>query len=379
MKTYQNEKIWIWEDEKFPHFTYNEIPLETLYYKFGQLKMLEELLNRESYSELMLDALMDEAISTLAIEGELLQRSSVRSSINRILKLGLEEDYSYTRESDALIDVLLDAKTNLEPLTKERLLSWHSALFISGGGLKEIEVGAYRTDSGDMRIVSGAWNREKVHYVAPPATEVERLMDAFLQWLNRENESSGIYKAAVAHLYFVLIHPFDDGNGRIARAITDYVLARSNLANANFYSISTTIYRKRKEYYTVLDRVCVRMDQDISEWVEWFLELLEQSIDDTLLKAEAVKTKAKFWDRHKETRLNERQKKAIFKMLSYLPEKFEGGMRVQKYMSITKATRLTASRDLNDLVEKGVMKRFGSGRGVYYELVFDGNKLEEKK
>jgi len=133
MKTYQEDKNWIWEDEKFPQFIYSEVPVEQLYYKFGQLKMLEELLNRESYSELMLDALMDEALSTLAIEGEVLQRSSVRSSINRILKLGLEDDYSYTRESDALIEVLLDAKTNPEPLTKERLLAWHSALFIKGG------------------------------------------------------------------------------------------------------------------------------------------------------------------------------------------------------------------------------------------------------
>jgi Fic family protein len=372
-------KKWIWESEKFPRFVYGEIPLETLYYKFGQLKMLEDLLSRESYSELMLDALMEEALSTSAIEGELLQRSSVRSSINRILKLGLEEDYSYTRESDALVEVLLDAKTNPEPLTKERLWDWHRALFVNGGGLRKIEVGKYRTDREEMRIVSGPWEKERVHYVAPPSEEVPRLMDDFLTWLNYEDESSGITKAAVAHLYFVLIHPFDDGNGRIARAITDYVLARSNLANANFYSISTTIYRKRKEYYAVLDEACVRTDQNIDGWMEWFIALLEESIDETLLKVEAVKTRARFWDRHKETRLNERQKKVILKMLSYLPEEFEGGMRVQKYMSITKATRLTASRDLNDLVEKGVMKRFGSGRGVYYELVLSENSLEGKE
>ena len=330
--------------------------------------MLEELLNRESYSELMLNVLMDEALSTTAIEGELLQRSSVRSSINKILKLGLEDDYSYTRESDALIEVLLDAKTNLEPLTKERILSWHKALFVNGGGLREIKVGAFRTDAEAMQIVSGAWNREKIHYVAPPSEEVESLMDAFFEWLNSDDESPGIYKAIVSHLYFVLIHPFDDGNGRIARAITDYVLAKANLANGNFYSISTTIYKNRKAYYDVLDKVCVHTDQDINIWVEWFVALLELSIDDTLTRVEAIKTKARFWDRHKETNLNQRQKKVILKMLSFLPDKFEGGMRVQKYMSIAKTTRITASRDLSDLVEKGVMKSFGSGRGVYYEL-----------
>jgi Fic family protein len=372
-------KQWIWESEKFPHFVYGEVPLETLYYKFGQLKMLEDLLSKESYSELMLDALMEEALSTSAIEGELLQRSSVRSSINRILKLGLEDDYSYTRESDALVEVLLDAKTNPEALTKERLWDWHRALYVNGGGLRKIEVGKYRTNREEMRIVSGPWEKERVHYVAPPSEEVPRLMDDFLTWLNSEDESSGITKAAVAHLYFVLIHPFNDGNGRIARAITDYVLARSNLANATFYSISAAIYRKRKEYYAVLDDVCIRTDQNIDGWMEWFIALVEESINETLWKVEAVKTRARFWDRHKETRLNERQKKVILKMLSYLPEEFEGGMRVQKYMSITKATRLTASRDLNDLVGKGVMKRFGSGRGVYYELLLSEKSLEGKE
>jgi Fic family protein len=267
--------------------------------------------------------------------------------------------------------VILDAKTNAAPLTKERLLSWHRALFVNGGGLREIGIGKYRTDAEPMQIVSGAWHKEKVHFVAPPAEVVDVLMEQFLHWLNEEEETSAIYKAAIAHLYFVLIHPFDDGNGRIARAITDYVLARADLANGNFYSISTMIYKNRKAYYEVLDRVCVRVDQDINEWMVWFIDLLERSIDDTLGRVEAVKTRAKFWDRHKETGLNERQKKAIVKMLSVLPEKFEGGMRVQKYMSLTKTTRITASRDLNDLVEKGVMRRFGSGRGVYYELMLE--------
>lgn len=369
MKTYQEHKKWIWEGKNFPHFVYDERTLDSLYYKFGQLKMIEELLGRESYSELMLNVLMDEALSTTAIEGELLQRSSVRSSINKLLKLGLEDDYSYTRESDALIEVLLDAKTNLEPLTQERVLSWHRALFVNRGGLREIVVGAFRTDAESMQIVSGAWNKEKVHYVAPPSDEVEPLMDAFFTWLNRDDETPGIYKAIVAHLYFVLIHPFDDGNGRIARAITDYVLAKAHLANGNFYSISTTIYQNRKAYYDILDRVCVRTDQDITLWAEWFVVLLEQSIDDTLARVEAIKTKAKFWDRHKETPLNPRQKKVILKMLSALPDTFEGGMRTQKYMNITKATRITASRDLSDLVEKGILESFGSGRGVYYVLL----------
>ncbi len=370
MKIYQEENRWIWESENFPNFLYKNINLDTLNYKFGQLNMVEKFMNTQDSNKLLLDALLNEAISTSAIEGEMLQRSSVRSSINKILKLGLENDYSYTRESDALIEILVDAKTNKKLLDKQRILLWHKALFPAGSsGLREINIGSYRTDSEDMQIVSGAWSKEKVHFVAPPSKDVEKLMNDFLLWLNQDDEINSIYKAGIAHLYFVLIHPFDDGNGRIARAITDYVLSQSSLANANFYSISTTIYQKRKEYYEVLDKVCIDSNQDITLWMEWFIKLLETSIDSTLLNIETVQVKAKFWDRHFKTKLNDRQKKVIFKMLSYLPEEFKGGMRVQKYMSITKTTRLTASRDLSDLVKKSVMLSHGKGRGSYYSLI----------
>lgn len=370
MEIYHEEKKWIWEDSNFPNFVHEAISLDTLNHKFGQLDMVEKFMNEDDTNKLQLEQLLNEALFTSAIEGETLQRSSVRSSINKILKLGLEDDYSYTRESDALIEILVDAKTNREPLTKERILQWHKALFpTDSSGLRDINVGCYRTNSEEMQIVSGAWNREKVHYVAPPSCDVEELMDKFIIWLNSEDELGAIYKATIAHLYFVLIHPFDDGNGRIARAITDYILAQSSLANAKFYSISTIIYQKRKEYYAVLDKICVKTSQDISLWMEWFIQLLEESIGSTLIEIQAVQVKAKFWDKHRETKLNERQKKVILKMLSYLPQEFEGGMRVQKYMSITKTTRLTASRDLSDLVLKGIMLSEGKGRGVFYKLV----------
>ncbi len=369
MKMYHDEKQWIWEEESFPDFVYQEVALESLYYKFGQLKMLASFLDRQSFGELTLDVLVDEALSTSAIEGEMLQRSSVRSSINKLLKLGLEEDYDDTPQSDALTEVLIDAKNNKEALTKERLCAWHAALFPTGrSGMKEIRIGAYRTDEETMRIVSGPWEKEKVHYVAPPAKDVEWLMEEFLVWVNTEDDTDTVYKAIVAHLYFVLIHPFDDGNGRIARAITDFILARAELASGNFYTISSVIYRVRKEYYAVLDEVCRHTGQNIDVWVQWFAKVIEASVDDTLKRVEAVTLKAKFWDRHRETALNARQKKVILKMLSALPEGFEGGMRVKKYMSISKTTRVTASRDLADLVEKGVMKHFGKGRGGYYVL-----------
>lgn len=378
METYHKEKRWIWQSEDFPRFVYDKVDLETLYYRFGQLKMLEALMGQESYGELVLNVMIDDAISTSAIEGELLQRSSVRSSINKLLRLGLEDDHSYTRQSDALIEVLLDAKTNHRSLSKERLLSWHRALFAHGSsGLREIQVGRFRDDDEEMRIVSGAWNREKVHFIAPPSSSVERLMNDFLLWLDEDDGTNIIYKAIVAHLYFVIIHPFDDGNGRIARAITDYVLAKADLANGNFYTVSTLIYKKRKEYYDVLDRVCVNLDQDIDLWVKWFVDLLEASIEDTLKRVETVTIKARFWDAHKETTLNQRQKKVIVKMLSYLPEGFKGGMRVKKYMSLTSSTRITASRDLSDLVDKKLLISLGSGRGVHYEL--DLSRFESDK
>jgi Fic family protein len=248
MESYHEEKKWIWQMEAFPNFVYQAVNLEMLNYKFGQLDMVEKFMNRDESSNLQLDSLINEALSTSAIEGEILQRSSVRSSINKILKLGLEDDYSYTRESDALIEILIDAKTNKKPLNKSRILQWHKALFPTGSsGLRDIKVGAYRTDTEDMQIVSGPWNKEKVHYTAPPSSDMEVLMQEFLLWLNQNNQQSSIHKAIISHLYFVLIHPFDDGNGRIARAITDYILAQSSLANAQFYSISTIIYQKRKE------------------------------------------------------------------------------------------------------------------------------------
>jgi len=369
MKTYQKEKEWIWEDEKFPNFIYENINLENLNYKFGQLNMIEKFMNTHDSNELLFEVLLNDAIATFAIEGEILQRSSVRSSINKILKLGLEDDYSYTVQSDSLIEILVDAKTNKKPLNKQRILSWHRALFpLGNSGLRDITIGAYRTDLEDMQIVSGAWNKEKIHYLAPQSKDLDKLMDDFLTWLNQDNDLNTIYKAIVAHLYFVLIHPFDDGNGRIARAITDYILAQSHLANVNFYSIATIIYKKRKEYYEVLDKVCVNINQDINLWMVWFIKLLEESIDDTLIKIETVKTKTIFWDKYINTKLNTRQKKVILKMLSYLPEEFKGGMKVQKYMNITKTTRITASRDLSDLVQKGIMISHGMGRGVYYSI-----------
>ncbi len=372
MESYHTDKKWIWKAKNFPNFSYSKPNIQELFYKLGQLQSVEKFMNDSDSKELLVDILEDEAIATSAIEGEVLQRSSVRSSINKILRLGFEDDYSYTTQTDGLVEIVIDAKQNsTQELTKERLFIWHNALFPTGqSGFKKIEVGKYRSDSEDMQIVSGSWEKEKVHYVAPPSSMMDEMMSNYLEWLNEEVEASEIvYKSIVAHLWFLLIHPFDDGNGRIARAITDYVLSKAGLVNASFYSMATTIQSKRKEYYEILDLTCVNVELDITIWMVWFIQLLSESIEQTLLKVESVKTKAIFWDRNIDTKLNAREKKVILKMLSYLPLEFEGGMKTSKYISLTKATRLTASRDLSDLVEKGVMQSHGSGRGIYYMLI----------
>ena len=324
MELYHTDRKWIWESENFPNFTYTNVNLEELFYKLGQLRTVERFMNNTNSKELLLDVLEDEAVATSAIEGEVLQRSSVRSSINKILRLGLEEDYSYTNQTDSLVEIIIDAKQNSkEPLTKEKLFVWHKALFPTGqSGFKKILVGKFRIDEESMQIVSGSWEKEKVHYEAPPSSMMEKMMSEYLKWLNEDIDSSSIvYKASIAHLWFLLIHPFDDGNGRIARAVSDYILSKSELVNANFYSIASTIHAKRKEYYQMLDLICVKDYLDISLWVDWFVQVLTESIDKTLLRVEVVKIKSKFWDKHINTKLNDRQKKVVSKMLSYLDRK----------------------------------------------------------
>ena len=370
MKTTQIDTQWIWQHQNFPNFYYNNINTEHLTYKFGQLKMIENLLRKEFSSEILIDSLENEIYSTSAIEGEMLQRSSVRSSINKLLRLGLDEEhYGGTYQIDNLVEIIVDAKTNLKPLDFERMTSWHRALFQYGQmGLKKIEVGQFRTHEEDMEIISGSWEKPIVHYIAPPSTEIPTMMESFLKWLNDDNETNIIIKAAIAHLYFVLIHPFEDGNGRITRAITDYVLAKANLANASFYSIAHAIYKNRTEYYQILDLTCKSETLDITVWIEWFIGIIEISLDDTLKNVETIKIKTNFWDKCKDIPLNVRQKKALSKMVGSLPNEFQGGMKINKYMNLTKSTRITASRDLADLVAHNILQTHGAGRGVFYTL-----------
>lgn len=371
MKTsHQHLNQWIWQYPEFPNFYCSELKTEHLLYKFGQLHMLQTLIAKDFSSELLIDSLENEIFSTSAIEGDILQRSSVRSSINKLLRLGLDiQNYGGNYHIENLVQIITDAKTNLNTLDSQRLFAWHNALFqFNQAGLKKISIGRYRRHIEEMQIVSGSWEKPKVHYIAPPSEIVEQLMNKFFIWLHSDTKMHPIVKAAIAHLYFVLIHPFEDGNGRIARAITDYALAKANYANANFYSIAHAIYKNRSQYYDLLDAVCKQKSMDVTVWVEWFLQMIESSLDDTFLKIETIKLKTEFWDRCSYIAFNERQKKAVTKMVSLLPEQFQGGMKINKYMNLTHSTRITASRDLADLVEKKILQIHGAGRGVYYTL-----------
>lgn len=329
MKTYQQ---WIWQNDSWPHFTYTIPDVAQVYHRFGQLMMVESLLQNTLSNQMIASAYEDEAIATSLIEGEILQRSSVRASVHKALSLQSSDELHVTVQTDALVEILLDAKKGSGLLTCERLFRWHKALFPTAqSGLRTILTGTYRDDAqGEMKIVSGPWEKEKVHYIAVPAHKIEAEMNRFLLWLNTEDALDTVIKAAIAHLWFLLIHPFDDGNGRLARAISDFVLSCSPSIPSTLFSTASQINRQRKEYYSELDYVCVRNDGDISQWVRWFVQMLDSALADALMRVEAVKFKTRFWESVRDLSLNDRQRKVLTKMLDVLPDEFEGGMKTSK-------------------------------------------------
>lgn len=367
METYQK---WIWQSNSWPHFTYTLPDVTQVYHRFGQLMMVETLLQNTLSEQMIASTYEDEAIATSLIEGEVLQRSSVRASVHKALSLQTSNEFHASVQTDALVEVLIDAKKGEGFLSRERLFRWHKALFPTGqSGLRTIRTGRYRDDNdGEMKIVSGPWEKEKVHYIAPSAHQVEAEMDRFLLWLNTEDNLDSVIKAAIAHLWFLLIHPFDDGNGRLGRAISDFVLSRSPSIPSTLFSTASEINRRKKEYYTQLDNVCVRQNGDITQWIVWFVQMLDSALKDALKRVEAVKFKTRIWESVRDISLNDRQRKVLMKMLDVLPEEFEGGMKTAKYASIAKTSKPTAARDLKELCDYGVLESNGSGRGVYYTV-----------
>ncbi len=312
----------------------------------------------------MLTTMSLELVRSSEIEGEQLNLSEVRSSIARRLGINSAGMVPSSRYIEGVVEMLLDATQNYnEPLSDDRLFGWHNVLFPTGrSGLYAIEVGKYRT--GEMQVISGAMGKERVHYQAPKPERVTEEITMFIKWFNEQTELDGVLKAAIAHLWFVSIHPFDDGNGRIARAITDMQLARSENCSRRFYSMSTEIKLMQKEYYEVLERT-QKGDGNITEWIVWFLNCFEKALASTEPILSSVLEKHKFWEQHKNVDLNERQRKII----NMLFDDFFGKLTSGKWAKIAKCSNDTALNDINDLMTKGILMKNGEGgRSTNYSL-----------
>lgn len=319
-------------------------------------------------AEAVLETLTEDVIKSSEIEGEILDKDQVRSSIARRLGMDIGALAPGDRNVEGVVEMMLDATQRYqEPLTRERLFDWHAALFPTGrSGMTRIVVGAWRTEaSGPMQVVSGPVGRERVHYEAPTFDRLDAEMDAFLTWFNAAPATDPVLKAAVAHLWFVTIHPFDDGNGRIARAIADMALARSEDSSQRFYSMSAQIRLERADYYAILE--CTQKgDLDITVWLDWFLACLDRAFDGAEATLAAVLRKARFWEALAGQALTERQTKVVNRLL----DGFEGKLTTSKWAALTKTSTDTALRDITDLVERGVLvKDEGGGRSTSYSLV----------
>jgi Fic family protein len=317
-----------------------------------------------------LDSLTDEIRDSFKIEGESIDPVSVRSSIARKLSItleGIDTGAHGDHFVEGVVDMMLDATTkSSEPLTLDRLFAWHATLFPSGySGMKKVVVAAWRCE--EMRIVSGPIGRERTHYVAPAPSCLPVEMDAFLNWLNTGEASQSvdpIIKAGVAHYRFIMIHPFDDGNGRLARAITEMLLTRADAGHLRYYSLSSRMLAERKDYYATLERTQYA-DSDITEWLTWYLGCLERAIEDSLLRVEGILLKADFWDHYRDEILNARQQR----VLSMLLDGFEGKLTTKKWAAICKVSHDTALRDIKELIEKNVLvPEEASGRSTAYRI-----------
>ena len=314
-----------------------------------------------------LAALTDDVVKTSEIEGEMLNVESVRSSIARRLGVDIGALAPVDRHVEGVVEMVLDATANCHaPVTRERLFGWHAALFPTGySGLTKIKVGGWRDDTnGPMQVVSGPIGRQRVHFQAPPADSLELETRRFLNWLNGDANEPPLLKAGLGHLWFVTVHPFDDGNGRIARAIGDLLLARADGSPQRFYSLSAQIQRERSDYYDILERT-QKGSMDATEWLAWFLGALNRAVDQAQNTLDAVLAKARFWQQWAATPLNERQ----VKLLNRLLDGFEGKLTSSKWAAIAKCSPDTALRDINDLLARGVLRKSDAGgRSTSYEL-----------
>lgn len=362
---------YIYQNKTWPRFFWDSQKILTLLAKVrnlqGKLIGKMEALGFQLRDEAALETLTIEILKSTEIEGEMLNPEQVRSSLARRLGMDISGLVPSDRNVDGVVDLVLDAIRNYQdPLTKDRLLNWHFSLFPTGrSGMYKIKVGDWREDtSGPMQVVSGPMGKEKVHFQAPDSEQLDSEMDMFFHWVNNEDTIDPVLKAAIAHLWFVTIHPFDDGNGRIARVITDMLLTRSDGVAQRFYSMSAQIRKERKGYYNILEQT-QRGTLDITKWLEWFLHCLLNALEGSEEILEKVLQKHHFWTRHATTQLNDRQIKLINKLL----DDFYGKLTTGKWAKIAKCSNDTALRDIQDLLEKEILvKDAARGRGTNYLL-----------
>ncbi len=367
---------YIWQSESWPDFIWDSArliePLSQCRLLQGKLLGRLASINTEMKLEACAELLVEETVHTAFIEGEMLNRSSVRSSVFRRLGLDAGGLPLPERHVDGLVQILMDATEKHDvPLTPGRLKSWQAAMFPTGySGLCRIIAGDWR-GPGTMAVMSGPVGREKIHYEAPPHDRVEREMADFLDWWQKSLKTcDGILRAGTAHFRFVTIHPFEDGNGRIARAITDMAMAQDENLRQRFYSLSARITEERENYYSILEKT-QKGNGDITGWLEWFLNCFSGAIRKSEQTLEKLFAKSAFWKIHAQTILNARQQKVISRLLDSGRHGFEGGLTTRKYAGMTKTAKATAQRDIRDLVEKKILAaNTGGGRSASYDLVW---------
>ncbi len=331
----------------------------------GYLLGKMDALGFEVKNNASLNIITENILKSSEIEGELLNKEQVHSSVARKLGLDFNANIAVSRNIEGIVDMMIDATQNFDKqITEERLFGWHALLFPTGySGMYKIEVGKYRTDkNGPMQVVSGHLGKERVHYQAPDANILPAEMMSLIDYINNDNTNLFI-KASIAHLWFVILHPFEDGNGRIARALTDMILAKADNSSYRFYSMSSQIQNNRKAYYEILEKT-QKGSIDITKWIEWFLENLLNAINSSEKILKKVLKRAEFWQKHVNTIFNERQKKVLHRFM----DDFVGNLTSTKWAKMCNCSQDTASRDITDLINKKILKKIGTGRSTHYVL-----------
>ncbi|MFJ3369382.1 Fic family protein [Pseudomonas sp. NPDC086251] len=371
---------WIWQRPDWPNFNWQAERLAPLLRECvraqGQLMGMARSVGSSLSAQSELDALLQNIVTSSAIEGEQLNVGSVRSSLARRLGLELDDGENVNQRSEGLAQLMLDATQHFaEPLTLERLLEWHEWLFPDQHtdlASRSIRVGALRGDE-PMQVVSGRLDRPTVHFEAPPRQGLERQLETFLNWFEASRNQAGLdplLRAGIAHFWFVTLHPFDDGNGRLTRTITDLALAQGEAQSIRFYAMSASILEDRSGYYRVLE-TSQKATADITDWLEWFLQTLLRSLMQAMTRIESVLDKARFWQAHRASDLSTEQIKVLNRLLDGGERGFEDGISAAQYQSVAKVSKATATRHLAELLEKGCLKRLpGGGRSTRYQVSY---------